>query len=402
MSDVTVRRKKHKMHVAGCQKLRTCLCPFTEGDWQYDIRFRWPSGNQFREKRMLGHPDFTKKKALDWAIERRNAILAKGEAQLAREAEKPVPTLKEFGPTYIKDYCRANRNKPRTIERKEGDIAFHLVPRFGNKRLSEIALADIQRLKGDLADLSAKTVNNILSVLRTMLDFAAETGVIPAVPVTFRQLKPVPTEVEFYEPAVFEKLVATAKELDPRAYLMVLLGGEAGLRRGEIAALEWNDIDFTRRFLHVQRSESKGHLSTPKSGRSRRVDLTTRLLQAFREHRHARGPRVLWRDPSYRWDAPHAKAGVWDRTIQSWMERVQRRAGVEVTGNVHILRHTYCSRLAMAGAPTLYIKQQAGHARIATTEIYMHLAPSFQGSVERFLGGQGELGRILVATETGA
>lgn len=394
MSDVTVRRLLKKMHIAACQKPAACTCPVVDKGWQYDIRFTWPSGNEFRERRMLDHPDFTKKKALDWATERRNAVIAKGEAQLAKEAEKPVPTLKDFGPVYIKDYCKANRNKPRTVERKEGDIAFHLVPRFGNKGLNEITLADIQRLKGDLADLNAKTVNNILSVLRTMLEFAAETGVIPAMPVTFRQLKTAPAEIEFYEPEIFEKLVSTAKELDPRAYLTVLLGGEAGLRRGEIAALEWGDIDFTRKFLHVQRSESKGQLSTPKSGRSRRVDLTSRLLQALRENRHARGPRVLWRDPKYRWDAPHAKAGVWDRTIQSWMERVQRRAGVEVTGNVHILRHTYCSRLAMAGAPTLYIKQQAGHASIATTELYMHLAPSFQGSVERFLGNP-RLGSIL-------
>lgn len=394
MSDVTVRRMLKKMHNTACQMPAACACPVQDKGWQYDIRFTWPSGSPFRERRMLDHPDFTKKKALDWATERRNAVIAKGETQLAREAAKPVPTLKDFGPVYIKDYCKANRNKPRTVERKEGDIAFHLVPRFGNKRLNEITLADIQRLKGDLADLNAKTVNNILSVLRTMLEFAAEIGVIPAVPVTFRQLKTAPAEIEFYEPEIFEKLVATAKELDPRAYLTVLLGGEAGLRRGEIAALEWDDIDFTRKFLHVQRSESKGQLSTPKSGRSRRVDLTSRLLQALRENRHARGPRVLWRDPNYRWDAPHAKAGVWDRTIQSWMERVQRRAGVEVTGNVHILRHTYCSRLAMAGAPTLYIKQQAGHASIATTELYMHLAPSFQGSVERFLGHP-RLGSIL-------
>lgn len=76
------------------------------------------------------------------------------------------------------------------------------------------------------------------------------------------------------------------------------------------------------------------------------------------------------------------------------MERVQRRAGLEVTGNVHVLRHTYCSRLAIGGAPTLYIMQQAGHADIKTTQLYMHLAPNFQGSVDRFLGGQ-KLGSIL-------
>ena len=150
MSDVTVRRKRKKMHVAGCRKLRTCECPFVEGVWQCDIRFTWPSGSEFREKRMLDHPDFTRKKALDWAIERRNDILGKGEAQLAKEAAKPVPTLQDFGPTYVKDYCKANRNKPRTVENKEGVLRYHLYPRFGSMRLDEIRLADIQRLKGDL------------------------------------------------------------------------------------------------------------------------------------------------------------------------------------------------------------------------------------------------------------
>jgi len=402
MSDVTVRRKKHKMHAAGCQKLRTCTCPYTEGPWEYDIRFAWPSGKEFREKRLLDHPDFTRKKALAWATERRNHLISKGEAQLAKEAAKPVPTLEEFGPTYLKDYCRANRNKPRTVDAKEATLRFHLYSRFGRRRLDEIRLADIQRLKGDLEDLNAKTVNNVLSVLRTLLRFAAEIDVIPAVPCTFRQLKTVPAEIEFYEPEVFEKLVATARELDPRAYLMVLLGGETGLRRGEIAGVEWGDVDFARGFLHVQRSESKGYLSTPKSGRSRRVDLTARLTQALREHRHARSKRVLWRDPDYRWDAPHAKDGVWDRTLQSWMERVQRRAGLEVTGNLHILRHTFCTRLAMAGGPSRIIQALAGHASILTTERYMHLAPGSTSEAIRRLEASAGFGGILVAAGSGA
>lgn len=114
------------------------------------------------------------------------------------------------------------------------------------------------------------------------------------------------------------------------------------------------------------------------------------------KHRHLRGGRVLWRDPDYRWDRPHAKDGVWDRTLQSWMERVQRRAGVEVTGNIHILRHTFCTRMAMAGVPTRVIKEMAGHASITTTERYMHLAPgSTQEAVRRLEALS--FGRILVA-----
>jgi integrase len=171
-----------------------------------------------------------------------------------------------------------------------------------------------------------------------------DVDVLKTAPVAIQLLKVAPAEVEFYEPDVYEKIVASARELDPRSYLMVLLGGEAGLRRGEIVALEQNDIDFTRGFIHVRRSESKGHVTAPKNGRSRKVDMTARLAAALREHRLLRSKRVLWRDAEYKWDKPHLEAGVTDRTLQNWMERVQRRAGVEVTGNLHILRHTFCSR----------------------------------------------------------
>ena len=218
-------------------------------------------------------------------------------------------------------------------------------------------------------------MNNVLNVLSTLLAFAVDVEVLKTAPVTIQLLKVAPAEVEFYEPALYEKIVASARDLDPRSYLMVLLGGEAGLRRGEIVALEQNDIDYPRGFIHVRRSESKGHVTAPKNGRSRKVEMTRRLAAALREHRHLRSKRVLWRDAEYMWDKPHLEAGVTDRTLQNWMERVQRRAGVEVTGNLHILRHTFCSRLAMAGVPTKTIKELAGHASITTTERYMHLAP---------------------------
>ena len=76
-------------------------------------------------------------------------------------------------------------------------------------------------------------------------------------------------------------------------------------------------------------------------------------------------------------------------------ERVQHRAGVEVTGSLHILRHTFCSRLAMAGVPTQTIKALAGHASITTTERYMHLAPGSTSDAIRRLESASSLGRIL-------
>ena len=69
---------------------------------------------------------------------------------------------------------------------------------------------------------------------------------------------------------------------DAQAYLVVLLGGEAGLRCGEIMALEWTDVDLHKRQLCVARSEWKGHVTVPKGGRLRYVPLTKRLTEALR------------------------------------------------------------------------------------------------------------------------
>lgn len=58
------------------------------------------------------------------------------------------------------------------------------------------------------------------------------------------------------------------------------------------------------------------------------------------------------------------------------MRRAQRRAGLKVTGGIHILRRTFCSRLAMAGASTKAIQELAGHEQVSTTQRYMHLSPA--------------------------
>src|SRR5262245_13152324 len=94
----------------------------------------------------------------------------------------------------------------------------------------------------------------------------------------------------FHDFEAFERLVRAARELDWRAEVIVLLGGETGLRCGEIMALEWTDVDLQKRQLCVQRSDWKGHVTTTKGGRLRYVPMTNRLTTALRRHRHLKSP----------------------------------------------------------------------------------------------------------------
>ncbi len=115
------------------------------------------------------------------------------------------------------------------------------------------------------------------------------------------------------------------------------------------------------------RSSWHGIIDTPKSGRSRQVELTQRLSAALKAIRHMRGDRVLY-------DGTEAAT---DTVLHRWMAAAQRRAGLKViAGGLHILRHSFCSHLAMQGAPARAIQELAGHADLTTTMRYMHLSPS--------------------------
>ena len=68
--------------------------------------------------------------------------------------------------------------------------------------------------------------------------------------------------------------------------------------------------------------------------------------------------------------------------LRTWLQVAQRRAGLRATGGLHVLRHTFCSHLAMRGAPVKAIQELAGHADLSTTLRYMHLSPSArQGAI---------------------
>jgi integrase len=108
-------------------------------------------------------------------------------------------------------------------------------------------------------------------------------------PCAIRLLPVPPPSVPFHDFDDFERLVQAARKRGQEGYLVVLLAGEAGLRRGEIAALEWGDIDLRKRQLCVRRSVWKGHTESPKGGRLRYVPLTQRLTAALQTVRHLRG-----------------------------------------------------------------------------------------------------------------
>ena len=146
--------------------------------------------------------------------------------------KKEVPTLAAFGPRFVDGYARANQQKPSGIAAKESVLRRHLNPALGEKRLDAITTEDVQRLKSALAGKAPETVNNVLTVLNTLLRTAVEWRVVEAIPCTIRLLKVVKPKASFHDFDAFERLVDSARGDSDTALLITLLGGEAGLRCG--------------------------------------------------------------------------------------------------------------------------------------------------------------------------
>src|SRR3954468_23302358 len=349
--------------------------PYVDGGWEVDIRIALPDGTVLRERRKA--PTASRSAAQRWADSRERVLLVNGKPDRAKEVQQTT-TLREFAPRFIEGHAKANRLKASGIASKECVLRIHLVPALGDKPLATITTEDVQQLKSALSGKSPKTVNNILTVLNVLMRTAVEWKVIDQVPCSIKLLRTPRAEAGFYDFEQFERLVEGAAG-EPQAQLVILLGGEAGLRCGEMIGLEWKDVDVEKRQLCVGRSEWCGHVSVPKGGRIRYLPLTRRLAAALKSARHLRGPRVL---------CDQTGKPLTRKMIQVLMRRSAR--GANVKAGVHILRHTFCSHLAMRGAPARAIQELAGHQDLGTTQRYMHLSPAALDAAIRLLETPGE------------
>ncbi len=121
--------------------------------------------------------------------------------------------------------------------------------------------------------------------------------------------------------------------------------------------------------------------------------MTRRLTRALKVHGHLRGARVVCRDDG---------KPLTQKVVQGLVHRAARKAGLTDSG-VHLLRHSFCSHLAMRGASAKAIQELAGHRDLTTTQMYMHLSPAALEDAIRLLDGDGNgmnRGEIVEAAGT--
>ena len=165
------------------------------------------------------------------------------------------------------------------------------------------------------------------------------------------------------------QFLAYTKAVAPILYPLFLCAARTGLRQGELLALQWDDVNLTGRFLEVRRNFTHGRLTTPKSGDSRRVDLSRKLtatLEALQLDRQLDAA-THGQDAAPPWVFCDRQGKPFH---QNWVRlrffRLLKGAGVRQV-RFHDLRHTFASLLLQNGESAVYVKDQMGHCSIQVT-----------------------------------
>ena len=289
-----------------------------------------------------------------------------------QEEQRPIPTFKDFTEEWFQAYVMPN-NKPSEHDNKRITLDKHLLPFFGHLTIDNIDTYSIEQFKAQQCrkDYAPATVNLHLACLRKCLQCAMEWGLIETNPA--RAVKKVKNDAQkwtFLDFDEVEAFLAAASDKWRPVFLTIM---ETGLRRGEVLALRWRDIDWSNRLVNVRHTLYKGELDTPKTKASiRSIPMTDRVYAVLAALR--RQPGALEAEHVF---ASEVGAALNAGNLRRGLEATWKRAKMRKI-RPHDLRHTFASHLAMAGVPIRTIQQLMGHESLDMTLKYAHLTEGHQ------------------------
>ncbi len=239
-----------------------------------------------------------------------------------------------------------------------------LLPTFGKTPIKDITPQMIKSYLDSRKDLTKTTMNRYRGTMSMIFQEAIRNAKADANPARLVRLhKEANARVRFITYEEEEEIRTIIRKRCAVHESEFTLALETGMRRGELYALDWDRVDLPRRQLLL--------LET-KNGTSRVVILTARAvkaLQELQERRSTETPKVCLT----RYGEPMVSPRAWFELVME-EAAAQNRLMIDVTW--HVFRHTYISRLVMAGVDIRTVQELAGHKDIKMTTRYAHLAPA--------------------------
>lgn len=318
------------------------------------------------------------------------------EAQAVVQTGQPLPDQRLTFGRYLQEWLAGLGTaslKPRTIEYYERYVRRHVLPsELAGKPLARLEPVDLRRLYAEklASGLSSTSVHHLHALIHVALQRAVEDGVLGrnVAALVGRSNRPKVRRIEMRTIASDDqprRFLESAK--GERLEALLVLAITTGMRRGELLALRWKDVDLKRGVLAVTGALQGGRrdrltIDTPKSGKARSVALGAVAVNALRAHQARQEEERDLIGPEWR-DLGLVFATEWGdylspSTLRDALDRVLAKAGLPRI-RFHDLRHTAATLMLSRGVHPKMASEMLGHSTVAITlDLYSHVTANLQ------------------------
>lgn len=365
-----------------------------DGKRFYEIRVSRGRGKSYLTKRWYV-PDGWSKKSIDKelakvAVEFEQQVKAgevisreeqkEKDLQAKREAAK-ILTLKQYGETVFmpSKAVTMSENGRYTYQL---NLDHWIYPALGDLKMPDITPANITAL---LLDMQAKgkahsTVIKAYTILSSLFKMAYLGDTVLVNPMDkVERPKPRKDEVKdksivAYAPEQIQQIISAvqAEPLKWQCYFRLLI--DTGIRRGECSALRWENVNFRENTITIAGNlcytPDKGtYLDTPKSGKTRLVDVDPAVMNLLRQLRQEQASACI---SPWVFSQDGTQEPMHPQTPVRYMKKFSQRYGIPGL-HPHLLRHSFASIAITYGADIASVSHKLGHSEISTTlDMYTH------------------------------
>lgn len=337
---------------------------------------------------------------------------------LADHGRSPTASI-EPSKMALRDYLRVewlptlHGLKPTTRESYRFLSEAYVIPTLGDARVCDLTAGQIAKLYDHLRTagrvrpskdgpkgLSESSVHHTHVVLSASLGHAVEAGFLRVSPVTQLPKKARPKvsaeqrhEMTVWSVAECQQFLESSK--DDRLAMVYELDLNTGLRRGELVALRWVDVDLEAGILAVRRNtvtvRNDLNTGTPKGNQSRTVDLDAETVTSLKTHRRRQLEERMkwgeaWEDHGLVFTREDGRP-LHPQTLLWHLRKLSKLAEVPAV-RLHDLRHTHATLGLAAGVPAKVMQERLGHSSVQITlDLYSHVIPGMQADAAAKIGG---------------
>ena len=350
----------------------------------YNVRINYVSDSGI--KKQLTRTVYGAEQAKD--LERR----LNSEIQQKEETSTKRMTVQQLFDEYMR--IKEPEVKETTIAKNKSNFDYYILPTFKNIRIDRISAIMLQKWKLSMEEkgLSLNTKKQAFSDFRAMFNYAVRLEYLPKNPISkmgnFKDTKIIKEDMNYYTAQEFSKFINAAKAIAEEQrtkinnlsewdfYVLFSIAFYTGLRKGEIYALKWSDINGD--YLSVKRSVTQrlkgGDRETPPKNIAsiRTLQMPLPLINILKEHKKRQMTLHNFTD-NYR--ICGGERSVRDSTVQRRNEKYAQAAELKVI-RIHDFRHSHVSVLANERINIQEVSRRLGHSRIEMTwNTYSHLYP---------------------------